>query len=37
MPQYREFQGQAAGVGGLVSKGRGFLEEKPEKGIAFKM
>ena len=38
-PSIGEFQSQEAGVGGLVSKGKGegFLEEKPGKGITFEM
>jgi hypothetical protein len=32
-----ECQGQEAGVGGLVSRGRGFSEEKLGKGITFEM
>jgi hypothetical protein len=32
-----ECQGQEAGVGKLVSRGRGFSEGKPEKGITFEM
>jgi hypothetical protein len=36
-PSEGECQGQEAGVGGLVNKGRRFLEEKPRKGITFEM
>jgi hypothetical protein len=38
-PSIGECQGQEAGMGGLVSKGRGwgFSEGKPEKGITFEM
>jgi hypothetical protein len=43
-PSVGECQGQAAGVVGLVSRGRGegiedreFLERKPGKGITFEM
>jgi hypothetical protein len=41
MPQYRGMPGQQAGVGRLVSRGRGrdrvFLEGKVGKGITFDM
>ena len=40
-PNVGECQDQEAGVGGLVSRGRGDriggLEGKPEKGITFEM
>jgi hypothetical protein len=43
-PSVRECQGQEAGVGGLVSRGKGegigrggFSEGKPGKGITFEM
>ena len=39
-PNVGECQGQEAGVGGLVSRGkgdRGFLEGKPEKVIIFEV
>ena len=38
-PNVEEWQGQKAGVGGLVSKGarEGFSEGKLEKGITFEM
>ena len=38
-PSVEECQDQEAGVGGLVSKGRGwrFSEGKPGKGITFEM
>jgi hypothetical protein len=38
-PSVGECQGQEAGVGGLVSRGRrrGFSEGKPGKGITFEM
>jgi hypothetical protein len=43
-PSVVECQGQEAGVGGLVSRGKGkgtgggcFLEWKPGKGIIFEM
>jgi hypothetical protein len=42
-PSVREYQDrEAAGVGGLVSRGRGkwvrgFSEGKPQKGITFEM
>jgi hypothetical protein len=36
-PNIGEFQGQEAGVGGLVSRGREFSEGKPGKGIAFQI
>jgi hypothetical protein len=36
-PSVQEYQGQEAGVGGLVSRGKGFSEEKQGKGITFEM
>jgi hypothetical protein len=41
-PSVGECQGQEAGVGGLVNKGkrggdRGFSEGKPGKGLTFEM
>ena len=37
MPQCREMPGQEAGVGGLMSRGSGFLEGKPGKEITFEI
>ena len=40
-PSIGEYQGQEAGVGGLVSRGRGgnrgFSEGKPGKGLTLEM
>jgi hypothetical protein len=36
-PSVGECQGQEVGASGLVSRGRGFSEGKPGKGITFEM
>jgi hypothetical protein len=36
-PSVEECQDREAGVGGLMSKGRGDLERKLEKGITFEI